>query len=121
MARVMVVDDEKGVVELLTFMLQKAGHEVTPAFDGQSCLNLIKSQKPDLIVLDIMMPGVDGYTVFTKLEADDELRGIPVVILTARHEMRDVFALSAKQPAYVEKPFDPASLVKQVDKILSIH
>ncbi|MFA5858087.1 MAG: response regulator [Elusimicrobiota bacterium] len=118
MAKVMVVDDEKNVVELLDFLLMKDGYEVINAFNGREAISLAAQQKPDLILLDIMMPGIDGYTVYNTLQQDPATNKIPVIILTAKGRMRDVFAMAKNIVAYIEKPFDPKMLRESVRAVL---
>jgi two-component system alkaline phosphatase synthesis response regulator PhoP len=110
MAQILVVDDEKDVVELLRFVLEKDGHQVIEAADGHEGLDVAVKQKPDLIILDIMMPTMDGYTLATKLKADKATRDIPIVILTAKGRMRDMLEAEENVRAYIEKPFDPREL-----------
>ena len=118
MPKVMVVDDENDVVELIKFMLEKDGHEIVTASNGRECLEKVEGEKPDLIILDIMMPEIDGYTVNTRLQEKDETRSIPVIILTAKGQMRDLFALGSNIVAFMEKPFDPKGLRDKVREIL---
>ncbi|HOW27246.1 MAG TPA: response regulator [Elusimicrobiota bacterium] len=113
-----MTDDEKNVVELIGFLLQKDGYDVVTAFDGKACLDKVQSEKPDLIILDIMMPIMDGYTVFTKLAENDETRKIPIIILTAKGQMKDMFAMSSNIAAYMDKPFDPMEIRSKVREIL---
>lgn len=119
MAHILVCDDERDVVELVKFMLEKDGHQVTGVYNGQEALDWIANQLPDLIVLDIMMPNVDGYTVNTKLQADERTRGVPVIILTAKGQMRDLFEMAPNVAAYMEKPFNPTNLRDKVKEILA--
>ncbi|MBI4386710.1 MAG: response regulator [Elusimicrobia bacterium] len=117
MANILVVDDEKDVVTLIKFLLEKDGHRVAEAFNGAEALKLLgveppdpSAALPDLIILDVMMPVVDGYTTATKLRENAETRAIPLVILTAKGQMRDVFEMTPNVAAYIEKPFDPKQL-----------
>ncbi len=119
MPKVMVVDDENDVVELIKFMLEKDGHEVVTASNGREALERVEPAKPDLIILDIMMPEIDGYTVNTRLQEKDETRSIPVIILTAKGQMRDLFALGTNIIAFMEKPFDPKGLRDKIREILA--
>jgi len=120
MPKVMVVDDENDVVELIKFMLEKDGHAIVTAGNGRECLEKVEGEKPDLIILDIMMPEIDGYTVNTRLQEKDETRSIPVIILTAKGQMRDLFALGSNIVAFMEKPFDPKGLRDKVREILKV-
>jgi two-component system, OmpR family, alkaline phosphatase synthesis response regulator PhoP len=110
MAQILVVDDEKDVIELLRFVLEKDGHKVFAAEDGSEGYAAAVAKVPDLIILDIMMPGMDGYTLATKLKSDQATRKIPIVILTAKGQMKEVFQAEENVRAYVEKPFDPKEL-----------
>src|SRR3989304_6848073 len=108
MAKIMVVDDETDIIELLRFLLEKDGFEVITAFNGQEALEKVgilpsdrQPVKPDLIVLDIMMPQMDGYTVQNKLMEDENARKIPIVILTAKGQMRDLFGMASNVVAYI--------------------
>ncbi|MBI3553637.1 MAG: response regulator [Elusimicrobia bacterium] len=117
MARIMIVDDERDVVTLVKFLLEKDGHEVLSAYNGVEALAALgvdpdneKAPLPDIIVLDVMMPLMDGYTVSAKLAEKERTRGIPLIILTAKGETRDLFELSPNVASYIDKPFDPKKL-----------
>lgn len=127
MPRVLVVDDERDVVTLIKFLLEKEGHTVLEAFDGGQALKALgiepevrlpKSELPDLIILDVMMPVVDGYTVSQRIGANPRTAAIPLVVLTAKGQMKDLFAMSRNVAAYLEKPFDPQKLRDMVGGIL---
>jgi CheY-like chemotaxis protein len=125
MTRIMIVDDEKDVVELLRFVLGKDGYDVLSAYNGRDALEQIgilpSAQpvvKPDLMILDIMMPDIDGYTVQSKMSESVEARSIPIIILTAKGQMRDLFGLAANVVAYIEKPFDPKILRDKVKELM---
>ena len=114
----MVVDDARDVVALLKYLLERDGrHTVAAAYDGEQALSMLgieppstPAELPDLIILDIMLPGVDGYSVNSKLLDDPRTREIPVIILTAKGQVQDLFRMSANVKAVVEKPFDPSKL-----------
>jgi len=117
MPKIMVVDDEKDVVYLIKVLMEREKFEVVEAYNGLEAYNLLTSpdggkMKPDAIILDIMMPEMDGYTFQSKLQEIDNLRDIPIVILTAKGQMKDLFELSSNIFAFVEKPFEPKNLVK---------
>lgn len=118
MSKILVTDDEKDVVELLKFLLEKDGHQVITAYNGKDALSLAKENMPDLLLLDVMMPEMDGYTVQTKLLDDPKTRDIPIIILTAKGQLRDVFSMSANVKAYIEKPFDPKTLRQKIAESL---
>ncbi len=118
MSKILVVDDEKDVVELLKFLLEKDGYAVITAHNGREALNAANESLPDLILLDVMMPEMDGYTVQTQLLDNPKTREIPIIILTAKGQLRDVFAMSANVKAYIEKPFDPKTLRSKISESL---
>lgn len=127
MAEIMIVDDERDVVTLIKFILQKDGHSVSEAFNGMEALQRLGLAPhdgtapitPALIILDVMMPIMDGYTVAGKLAANERTKNIPLIVLSAKGEMRDLFELSPNVAAYVEKPFDPRSLCELIAGMLA--
>jgi len=119
MARVLVVDDERDVVELVKFLLERDGHKVIEAFNGREALEKAYAELPDLIILDIMMPEMDGYTVNARLTETESTKHIPVIILTAKGQMRDVFEMASNVAFYMEKPFDPKHLREKILEVLS--
>ncbi len=118
MAKILVVDDEKDVVELLKFLLEKDGHSVSTAYNGREALESVDKAKPELILLDVMMPEMDGYTVQTKLLNNPDTKAIPIIVLTAKGQLKDVFAMSTNVRAYMEKPFDPKALRVKIKESL---
>jgi len=124
MSRVMVVDDEKDVVYLIKVLMEREQYEVMEAYNGLEAYNKLTSADPgkilpDAIILDIMMPEMDGYTFQSKLQEIDGLNHIPIIILTAKGQMKDLFELSSNIFAFVEKPFEPKNLVKTVKDALA--
>ena len=116
---VLVADDEKDILALVTTILERAGHEVVPVRDGAEALAAARDRRPDLVVLDISMPEVDGLEVLRRLRADAETSDLPVVLLSAQAQEDDVrrgFATGAS--AYVKKPFSPRDLTERVDELL---
>ena len=118
MSRIMIVDDENDIVELIRFVLEREGHEVFSASNGRQALEKVVQINPDLIISDIMMPEMDGYTMNTRLQAMDETRSIPVIILTAKGQMRDLFVLGSNVVSFMEKPFDPKGLRQRIKEVL---
>lgn len=114
-----MVDDEKDVVELLKFLLEKDGHLVTTAYNGREALESIAKEKPELVLLDVMMPEMDGYTVQTQLLNSSDTKNIPLIVLTAKGQLKDVFAMSSNVKAYMEKPFDPKALRAKIKEALA--
>ncbi len=118
-ARILVVDDEADILKLLEYNLRKAGHTVFSAKDGPEAIDLAKTKKPDLIVLDIMLPNMDGTEVLKRLKESDATRRIPVIMLTAKGEEVDRvvgFELGAED--YITKPFSPRELVLRIRAVL---
>ncbi|MEK7656269.1 MAG: response regulator, partial [Elusimicrobiota bacterium] len=145
MASILVVDDERDVVTLIKFLLEKDGHTVSTAYNGAEALEILFAAAPkpteplgkevrpslgeevppsasrgeggqppkavgalpDLVILDVMMPQVDGYTASRKLADNPATRPVPIIILTAKGQMQDLFDSSPNVASYVEKPFDP--------------
>lgn len=118
-AAVLVVDDEPDVVDLVRYGLTRAGHEVFSAADGQSALRLARERRPDLIVLDLMLPQMSGQEVCRELKADPATADIPVLMLTARGLPAErVAGLELGADDYVTKPFSPRELVLRVNTIV---
>jgi two-component system phosphate regulon response regulator PhoB len=119
MHKILVVDDEVDILDLVSFNLQREGFTVVLASDGISAAEKAKDDLPDLIVLDLMLPGKDGHTVFKELRADTRTSGIPVIMLTARGELDDkIQGLELGADDYVTKPFSPKELVLRVKALL---
>jgi CheY-like chemotaxis protein len=120
MARVMAVDDDPVIRGLLEVNLEMEGHEVVTAVDGRDALDRVHEDPPDLILLDVMMPHVDGWQVARELKRDPATRGIPVVFLTARAMEADVRkGTEIGVESYVTKPFDPIALMRLIDRLLA--
>lgn len=114
-SKIMVVDDETYIVELVKFNLEKEGFEVVVAYDGRSALDLVRSEVPDLIILDIMLPKMDGLEVCQALKQDINYHLIPIIMLTARAEEIDtVLGLELGADDYIKKPFSPREMVARV-------
>lgn len=117
---VLVADDEEDVLMLCRVNLEFEGFEVSDAGNGQEAIDRARNQRPDLILLDVMMPVKDGWETLTELKEDAELAGIPVVMLTAKVQEEDQYrALAAGAADYVTKPFHPTALVKTVRTVLA--
>jgi DNA-binding response OmpR family regulator len=118
-SKILVVDDEPEAVELVEFNLKKAGFDVATASDGAQALRKARSVSPDLIVLDLMMPEIDGLEVCKILRRDPATAGIPIIMLTARAtEIDRIVGLELGADDYVTKPFSPRELVLRVNKVL---
>ncbi len=115
MARILVVDDEETIVELISFNLEKEGFIIDTATDGQEALLKIATKKPDLIVLDWMLPGLDGLDICRRIRQNPDTTDIPVIMLTARGEEVDrILGLELGASDYVTKPFSPRELAARV-------
>jgi two-component system alkaline phosphatase synthesis response regulator PhoP/two-component system response regulator VicR len=118
--KIMAVDDERHIVRLIQVNLERSGYQVVTAFDGQEALRKVETEKPDVIVLDVMMPKMDGFEVLKRLQANPDTREIPVIMLTAKAQDADVFrGWSSGVSAYLTKPFNPLELITFVKRILS--
>ena len=117
--RILVVDDEIYIVHILDFSLGMEGYEVVTALDGEEALRKVKEAKPDLIVLDIMMPKMDGYETCRALKSDASTRDIPVILLSAKGrnvDMQQGYDVGADD--YITKPFSPRKLVDRINAML---
>ena len=118
-ATILVIEDDKDIVELVRYNLEREGFRVLDAADGEQGLAAVIRQKPDLVLLDLMLPGVDGLEVCRRIRAHDELRSTPVVILTAKGEESDVvIGLELGADDYLAKPFSPRELVARLKAVL---
>lgn len=119
MHTVLVVDDETDILELVAFNLERQQYKVLTAGDGISAVKIAREKIPDLIVLDVMLPGLDGFGVYRELRADPRTSGIPVLMLTAKGEINDRIAgLELGADDYVTKPFSPRELLLRVKALL---
>lgn len=117
---VLVADDDEDILQLVSFRLQRAGYTVVTAADGPQALAAAREHKPDLAVLDVMMPGLNGYEVTRQLRADAATAQIPVILLTARVQEADVSrGFEAGADDYLRKPFSPQELRSRVQAILA--
>jgi DNA-binding response OmpR family regulator len=116
---ILVADDEEDVRELITYRLTRSGYDVIDAVDGEDAFRLASERVPDLMVLDVMMPRLDGYELTRRVRAEESLRSVPVILLTARSQETDVgrgFEVGADD--YLKKPFNPDELVARVRAVL---
>lgn len=118
-ANILVVEDEAEILELLVYNLEKEGYSVRPATSGEEALRLARQQPPDLTLLDLMLPGIDGLEVCKALKADSSTRNIPVIMLTARSEEADIVTgLELGADDYITKPFSRRVLLARVKAVL---
>jgi len=121
MATILVIDDSKLIVHVANKMLSNSGHNVLLAGDGETGLELANSKKPDLILLDLILPGIDGYQVCQQIKSNDNTKDIPVIMLTSKAEHADkVKGLKLGASDYVTKPFDEGELIARVQTHLRI-
>lgn len=119
-ARVLIVDDDREMVELIQLFLANAGYETLTATSGEAALETAFREKPDLILLDIMMPKIDGWEVFRSIKNDPDTKSIPIAFITARTQNIDkMIGLSVmKADGYITKPFSKKDLLEKVAQIL---
>ncbi|HEX2173724.1 MAG TPA: response regulator [Dehalococcoidia bacterium] len=119
-ARIVVADDEADIRRLIVFTLKRRGYQVLEASAGDAALDLIRRERPDLAVLDVMMPGLTGLEVAGALGADPATRSIPIVMLSAKGQSVEIEAgLASGARAYLVKPFAPQDLAARVAEILA--
>lgn len=118
-ARILVVDDEPHILKLVSFSLTRAGHQVLEASDAPAGISIVRDEQPDLVLLDVMMPGMTGYEALEILKADSDTRDTPVIMLSAKsqtYEQEEGLRLGALR--YVCKPFTPRDLVEVVSLVV---
>ncbi|MFT4175993.1 MAG: response regulator transcription factor [Luteolibacter sp.] len=119
MQKILIVEDERDIADLIGFNLQRAGYQVIKAHDGITATEMAMQERPDLMILDIMLPGRDGYAVFRELRRDSRSANIPVIMLTARAQTEDrIQGLEAGADDYLTKPFSPKELMLRVQAVL---
>ncbi len=122
-AKVLIVDDDREMVELIQLFLDNAGYQTVTAVSGEAALDIASRELPDLILLDIMMPKIDGWEVFRSIRNDPQTRDIPVAFITARTQNIDkMIGLTVmKADGYITKPFGKKELLEEVERILRSH
>jgi two-component system alkaline phosphatase synthesis response regulator PhoP/two-component system response regulator VicR len=118
--KILVVDDERHIVRLVQVNLERAGYTVVTAYDGREALQKVDAEHPDLIVLDVMMPYMDGFETVKRLRANPATRDLPVIMLTAKAQDQDVFqGYSHGVDIYLTKPFNPIELLTFIKRIFT--
>ena len=118
--KILAVDDERHIVRLVQVNLERAGYQVVTAFDGREALEKVESEQPDLVVLDVMMPYMDGFEVLQTLRKNQSTRDLPVIMLTAKAQDADVFrGWQSGVDCYLTKPFNPMELISFVKRIFT--
>ena len=116
--RVLLAEDEPNIAESITFLLERAGFEVTVENDGRGALDAVMADSPDVLVLDVMLPGLDGYEILRTLRADRERESLPVLMLTAKGQREDrEMALKCGADLFITKPFSNAEIVSAVRRL----
>jgi DNA-binding response OmpR family regulator len=117
--KIAVIEDEADILEVIVYNLSKEGYEVCSALDGEEGLQLVKKEAPDLVLLDLMLPGLDGIEVCRKLKADPAAHSISIIMVTAKGEESDiVLGLGIGADDYVTKPFSPRELIARIKSVL---
>jgi DNA-binding response OmpR family regulator len=118
--KVLVVDDEPGVIEIVRANLEWEGFTVSAASDGLEALEKVRTEAPDLVILDVMLPGLDGWGVLERIAANPQTAGLPVIMLTVKDADADIVrGLEGGAVEYVTKPFDPVGLAQLVRLLLA--
>lgn len=118
---IVYIEDDPEMIDLVALILSRQGYKVTGANGGREGLEVVKTASPDLILLDLMMPDMDGWDVYQQLKSEETTRSIPVIVITAKAQTIDrVLGLQiAKVDDYISKPFRPADLVTSIQKIIN--
>jgi two-component system response regulator VicR len=119
--KIVCVEDDPGMIDLIKLILTRKGYDVTGAGGGREGLEIIERLKPALVLLDLMMPDIDGWEVYQQMKASDVMKNIPVIVITAKAQSIDkVLGLHiAKVDDYVTKPFSPQDLLDSIERILA--
>ncbi len=119
--RLAYIEDEPEMIDLVRIILARRGYQVLGANGGQEGLELVRKEMPDLVLLDLMMPDMDGWDVYHQIKSDEATRSIPVIVITAKAQDIDkILGLRvAKVEDYISKPFSPQELVERVEQVLS--
>lgn len=116
--RILVVDDEPDILKVVLFRLKKLGYDLSSATNGIEAIDSVRNNKPDLILLDLRIPVLDGVEVAKRLKADNSTRNIPIIIVTASTHQVEEKAKECKADDYITKPFSPDELIEKVEKFL---
>ena len=118
--RILAVDDEENLIEALTLRLQASDYEVIHAFDGREALHKAKGENPDLIILDVMLPFLDGFEICRLLKFDSKYQSIPIILLTSKVSDEDrKTGMEVGANAYLTKPFDAKGLLEKIGELLN--
>jgi len=118
--KILAVDDERHIVRLIQVNLERAGYKVITAYDGREALKKIEEERPDLVVLDVMMPNMNGLETLKQIRSTPTMRDLPVIMLTAKAQDQDIFqGYSYGADVYLTKPFNPPELLTFVNRIFN--
>ena len=116
---IMVIDDEEDILELARYNLEREGYEVSCLISGEEAIETIEDKKPDLVLLDLMLPGMDGYEICKMMKRDEKIQHIPIIMLTAKGEESDIVTgLELGADDYITKPFSPKVLIARLRTVL---
>ena len=117
--KVLVIDDEPEMLNLVRFTLERAGYEVATCDNGRQAWDAIVKARPDLLILDVMLPGIDGYSLQIKISQDETTRHIPIIVLTALEPSKTLFQKFSQVHDFMTKPFKTEALLDSVQKALA--
>jgi len=119
--RILCIDDESEIIELTRLLLTFKGFEVSGVLGGTHAIQTIRQQKPNLVLLDVMMPGISGWDIYRQMKADPDLTDIPVIMVTAQAQSIDkaLGLYAAKVADYITKPFGPDELISSIERVLN--
>lgn len=119
--KIVYIEDEQEMIDLVSLILNRKGYHIIGANGGREGLEIVRQEMPDLILLDLMMPDLDGWDVYQQLKAEENTKNIPVIVITAKAQSIDkVLGLHiAKVDDYISKPFSPQDLVKSIERVFA--
>ena len=118
-SKIFIVDDDSEISSLVKGELEAAGHEVQVCDNGREVMNLLHSYKPDLLLLDVMLPGIDGYSLASQITEDADTKAMPIIVLSALEPSRAMFQKFSQVTAYLTKPFNTEDLMSAVENALA--
>lgn len=116
--KILIVDDEVHLARILQFTLEHAGYEVITAFDGREAIEAVEKERPDLVILDLMLPVIDGYKVCNIIKAGGDIEPVPVIILSARNFEKEVLEEKLQADLLMAKPFNTDNLLSEISRLL---
>jgi CheY-like chemotaxis protein len=116
--KVLVVDDETDMLNVVRYTLQKVGYEVVTCDNGRNVWDTVQQSKPDLMILDVMLPGIDGYSLGIKISQEESTKNIPIIVMTALEPSKTLFQKFPQVKAFLTKPFKTESLIQSVEQAI---